>query len=313
MKTTQSYDAAIHEYEQVLQLDPGYLWAHLNMADCLRALGKHGEALEHNQKAVEMDPGEGCGHTKLRLPHTAPGITLSSRMPCRFSDLLIAGNMLALFGVGVGYLEHKRVPEAVEHLQRGLALDPNHVASYLKLAEAFRTLGMHDGAVQALESALSIDENHADAHHRLALELDDKGQKQQARRHYLRAIKLDPKLRDTHLNLAVLLEAEGDIAEAKVHLDHVMRMDPNNAQVHHLLGVMADNEGHLDDAAAHYSKAVKVSQVQSPALLYNAALLSQDMGNTIDYVRYLQMLVHADSSFADVKERLAAHTTSHLA
>jgi len=114
----------------------------------------------------------------------------------------------------------------------------------------------------------------------------------------------------THLCLGIILEGEHDIKAAQEHLREAARLDPLLPEAQHLLGVIADNLGQLENAADLYEKAIHLQQRRrdstvSPELYYNAALVSQVLGNTSQYVHYLNALVTVDSGFADVRNRLA--------
>src|SRR5687767_3673900 len=61
------------------------------------------------------------------------------------------------------YLKSERYEEAVIQFRNALALDPDHVPSYLGSAKAFQRLGNHQSALEAFQKAIGLDSKNVEA------------------------------------------------------------------------------------------------------------------------------------------------------
>lgn len=60
-----SYESAIPKYLAVLEADPNHVLAHMSLAVLYGKVGKHREAIEHGEKAVQIEPGEVFNYSAL--------------------------------------------------------------------------------------------------------------------------------------------------------------------------------------------------------------------------------------------------------
>ncbi|MGH7175951.1 MAG: tetratricopeptide repeat protein, partial [Tepidisphaeraceae bacterium] len=65
--------------------------------------------------------------------------------------------------LGIALDRQRKVEQAIESFERGIALDPNDAEAHTLLGAAYGKLGRYDRAVEHLQTALRIDPNHAGA------------------------------------------------------------------------------------------------------------------------------------------------------
>jgi tetratricopeptide (TPR) repeat protein len=96
------HDEAIHDFERVLQLEPGHVEAHRQCCGSLLIMGRPNRALEHAEAALKLAPHEAYTH----------------------------------FYLGEAYISLKRYDEAVTSLKRAVELDatPDQFSSALNRA-----------------------------------------------------------------------------------------------------------------------------------------------------------------------------------
>jgi tetratricopeptide (TPR) repeat protein len=136
-------------------------------------------------------------------------------------------------------LAQNRVPEAIAHFERALALRPNHAQGYSNLGNAY--LRAHDprraiatyqrGLAQKTDEPLvrSLLENNLGSALGLTGDLDS------AIRHFQAALALNPLFPEAHTNLAMALAARGQTQEAIEHLHAALRLNPKNQQARDFL------------------------------------------------------------------------------
>ncbi|SFT97523.1 MULTISPECIES: tetratricopeptide repeat protein [Pseudomonas] len=71
-------------------------------------------------------------------------------------------NALLRFGLGKGYLDAGDCAQAIEHLQRCVAFDPNYSAAWKLLGKALQADGQTDAARNAWEQGVAAAQAHGD-------------------------------------------------------------------------------------------------------------------------------------------------------
>jgi tetratricopeptide (TPR) repeat protein len=107
--------------------------AHTNLAEALLKKGKIDEAVEHCEKALQIDPNQAFAHSAL----------------------------------GLAFLQKGRVDEAVGHLQRAVEITPTS-PDHSNLGVALIRVGRVKEALAHYDMALQIDPNDIDAQNNMA-------------------------------------------------------------------------------------------------------------------------------------------------
>jgi len=189
---------AIAQYEQALQIQPGYPQAQYNLGNALSKMGRLGEAMEHWNQAVRLNPD--------------------------FAE--------ARYNLGVALMGLGRVSEAVGQLEQVLRDKPDSAEAHNSLGAALMRLGQVPEAIGQYEQALRIQPDSAEAHNNLGIALFQVGRQREAIGQYEQALRIKPGYLEAHFNLAVALEEAGRVAEAIGQYEQVLRIKPDytNAQ-----------------------------------------------------------------------------------
>jgi len=141
--------------------------------------------------------------------------------------------------------------------------------------------------------------------------MDDSDRLYKAKAHYMDALEIEPTRGMTHLNLGLLYEAEGDDVNAEIHLHAALNLDMDSieatATIHHVLAIIKDRAGELYEAKAHYDNAIVLlvqCTIVPVEVYYNAALLSEALGEHGRYEQHLVDLVGSHGDVYDVQVRL---------
>ncbi len=131
-------DAAIHEYQETLRINPKYFEAHNNLGIALASKGDLDAAIHAYQKALRINPNYMEAHNNL-------GVALASK-----------GDFNA----------------AIHEYQETLRINPNYLEARINLGIALASKGDFNAAIYEYQEVLKINPNHMMAKIKLGLALD---------------------------------------------------------------------------------------------------------------------------------------------
>ena len=166
----QRLDEAKHHFEQVIRYAPDHLAAHLNLGAILLGQRDFAAAINHLQRALQLDPPP--------------------------SDAAYLHNNL-----GVAFLEQGQVDQAIEHFEQALAFDSKYEMAHGNLANALVKKDRLDEAAEHYRRSLQLKPRQAATRVNLARVLARQGQRDQAVEHYQEALAIQPKLAAAHFGL----------------------------------------------------------------------------------------------------------------
>ena len=175
---------------QWLRTDPQSVNAHYNLGFGLAQLGRHQEAVQAYERALEIEPDYGYAHNNL-------------------------GNALTQVG--------KRA-EAIGHFRKALELDASYAEAHHNLANVLVEESRRDEALEHLREAVRLRPDFAEAQMNLGNLLTGKGNAAEAVTRYRSALKLKPDFAEAHNNLANALVALGRLREAISHYSEALRI-----------------------------------------------------------------------------------------
>jgi Flp pilus assembly protein TadD len=155
-------------------------------------------------------------------------------------------------------LERGQVNEAIAHLQKALALQPDDAGLHINLGIALAGKGQTDNAIRLYREALRLEPDYADAHNGLGVALQNKGQMDEAIRQLQEAIRLKPDHAEAHYNLGVAFYLQGRTAEAIRQFQTVIRLKPDHAEAHNNLGTALGLRGQTAEAIRHFQQALRL-------------------------------------------------------
>jgi tetratricopeptide (TPR) repeat protein len=241
-------EEALKEYDMALVSDPELVAARYNRAGALLSLQKYAEAarmfrdVAHRARRFpEAYLYEGLARLKNQQS------VLAASALYRASELGLDTPVLHL-ALGMACQEQGMDSEAVNHLQRALAADPQDEEIYQLLSVSLVRDGNLKEAARVLEQAFYMGPQDAESHFVLGLKLFLCEQPNNAARHFMMAAAKGRRGADTFFGLGQALFMSGDVESAIRSLSLAARLNPSAPEVHFALGVALYHDGNLNSA-----------------------------------------------------------------
>jgi len=270
---TGQYEQAVEEFQRAVQLEPTNDQAYSGLAQAYQHLNKLDEAEKTYQRAISLRPQYPDGYVRLgtfylQQAQYAKGVDMFSK-----AVELAPDSYRAYFNLGAAFADQARYAEAIPPFEHSIAIRPTYIA-YNNLGTVYLRLRRFADAAHAYREATKLDNREylawgglGDAYHYL-------GDRAQAMEAYKRAIEL-----------------------AKEQL----QVNPNDAEV---LGDVADYyamQGDRQQALFYLDRSLQFGRGNKD-LLFNAALVYADLGETGVALEWLKKSLDAGFSAATVRE-----------
>jgi len=268
--TSHGPEDASKEFQEALKLDPKYVRAMRNMADCLLLSGKVEEARDQLNKALTLEPKRDELHAMLAQVLLALEQPDEAASEAHTAVNLNKKNVDALNTIGMVYMYYRDdLGEATEYFSRAVAADPRRWESYVNLGLAFYQMESWYRARREFKNALD----------RIPTATIANTAQQQAYLYYLiartyhatamypqevealnEALGRYPSHLDTLRQLAQAYEAQQKYRAAQQVLEDALKYSAGaqeDADINVQLGQMLEKEGRPHEAIAAYSAALK--------------------------------------------------------
>lgn len=240
-------DLVIDALRQTIRLAPSYLPARLKLAEALLNAGRLDES--------------GARFAELTDPACAPAVH---------------------FGLGTIAARQGRQTEAVEHLERAIALFPEFGAAHYALARAYRVMGRRDDAEaevarhaqfgarwpaieDPLAAAVATLREDPGALVQRGVKQADAGDIEAAIASHEAALALNPSFAQAHANLISLYGRVRNWTKAEEHYRAVVKLAVNVADAHYDYGVLLGLQEQWENAAAAYRLALALNPQHAQA------------------------------------------------
>jgi protein O-mannosyl-transferase len=197
------------------------------------------------------------------------------------------------------------VDEAVEHVEKALALKPDYAEARNNLGLALASRGRLDEALAQYRKALELEPAYAEARNNLGFLLARRGQVDEAIAQYRRALEIDPGLARAHYNLAEALTAREQTDEAAVHLRMALALRPEYAEAHNSLGVILAERGKVNEARDQFFKAVELNPQYADAR-NNLGIVLARSGRLDEAIVHFQKALQDDPLSTEIRNNLRA-------
>jgi tetratricopeptide (TPR) repeat protein len=273
-------DAAIDAYRRAISERPSLSKAENNLILALVKAGRGPEGLDRARALVARSPQDPNSYFTLGLAQSEQDID-GALASFRRTLELAPRHVLARYNLALVLKRADRLTDAVDELQRAIAIEPRADAHYLLGVIAWQQ-GDLDRAVEALRAAVSIDPSSADGHYTLGAVLKAKRDWNGAIAALRRAIKLAPDLPPAHYMLAQVLQQSGNHAEARAELAEEERLRERQGREREALvltaaGIQQRDAGDLQGALQTFRKATYASETYAPAH-YQTGLILRRLG-----------------------------------
>jgi|GEM_PF-1874180 len=239
--------ALIHEFEEIVKLDPTSVLARLDLAAAYLGENRLEEAGNTYESVLE-------------------------RQPKHKDALKIAGDLLRQ----QGHLE-----EAAKRYERLRRLAPDDPRPVFLLGALYHQAGNLAAAEKMFIDAAQFPQLRAEAWSNLGAVMVEQGRAKEARWFLMRAAQSRPNKASVRYNYAVLLRALDLQADALNELHAAAEIDPTDAQIRFAAGVVALRLGLLREAQEQFAATLALAPSHAGAA-HNLKLLSKVMGGQVE-------------------------------
>ncbi len=158
--------------------------------------------------------------------------------------------------LGILALQARKPQQAVELIEKAIALDPAVPTAYCNLGSALTALQRHAEALASFDTAIALKADLADAHGNRAAALNALRQFEQALASCDKALALKPGYPEAHNNRAHALSALKRYEDAVSSCDRAIALRPNYPEAYNNRGNAFNALGRHTEAVASYDKAI---------------------------------------------------------
>jgi len=289
--------AALETCEKAVEQGPRLALAHACLGQAYMAEGEYQKAADQYRHALELEPtsddaygGLASAYEKLNRPSEAEASFQRA--------IALRPNYWATYNwLGLFYMDHAKYSQASEMFSQVVALAPDSFTGYYNLGGVRILQGKYAEAIPLLEKSLSIRatgdavSNLAVAYFQMRRYADSAGQ-------FERAVQLDPKnyvlwgnLGDAYYWSPGQREKSGEAYGRAITLgEEKLRVNPNDAQLLSSLGMYHAMRDEKKAALDNLNGSLKL-QPKEPNLIFNAAIVYQQLGNTKEALNSLERAV----------------------
>lgn len=189
-----------------------------------RQSGRFIEALEANQKAVEL------------IPNDAE----------------------ALMNLGIVYNELGNLIETEKCYRQAIELKPDFIKAYINLGNNLKDQGKIKQSENCYRKVISIDNSNFGAYNNLGNILKESGNLEESEINFRRAIALYPNYSEAYNNLANVLIDMKKFDDGEINLKHAISLNPNLAEAYNSLGLISLIRKEKDNALKYFKKAIQL-------------------------------------------------------
>ena len=209
--------------------------------------GKNQEAIEHFQRALELDPVNSEAYRGMARAYEALG-------------------------------DKENLDKAEATYLKAIQLKPGYWAGYSNLGRFYYRLGNNESAAQQFKEAIGLTPDNFRAYASLGAIYYHMERFEEAQAMYERSLKIEPNL-FAYQNLGVLYWHQSKYGAAAETYEKALSLNPQNYQMHgYLAASYYWSGGQLDKALLNYQKAAEMAEEHRKLNPKNAAVLSDLAG-----------------------------------
>ena len=182
-------------------------------------------------------------------------------------------NFLALHHLGLASMSAEKLPEAVEHFNAALRLEPGYPQARFARGMAFGLAGELNAAGADFQDAIRLKPDYYQAYFQLGKVLALQLKLEAAKTNFLEAVRLRPDYAEAQTLLGNVFQLQGRWDDAILHLQAAVNARPDLAQGHYFLANALTHQNKLFEAAAQLDFTLQLSPDFVPALKDLALLL----------------------------------------
>jgi serine/threonine-protein kinase len=270
---TGQYEQAAEEYQKAVELDPSAERAYVGVADAFTRLNRLSDAEDAYRHAIAANPNSAFVYERL----------------------------------GIFYLQQAQYAKAAETFQKAINLAPESYVHYSNLGAADLYLGDYPAAIAAFEQSLRL-RPAPGAYANLGTAYYQSRRFADAASNYQRALGYNQHDPDLWGNLADAYHFSGQQPKALdaykkqlALLNDQLKVNPRDAQLQGEVASCYASLGDKSQATAHLALSLEYGRGNKD-LLFNAAVVYNDLGETGDALEWLHKSLLAGYSASIVRD-----------
>jgi len=297
------FDDAIHNLERAIMIEPNYAEAHNNLGNIYKDLERCDEAIISYEKAIIIKPDYLEAH--YNLANIFQDLNkMDAAIESYKKVLIIKPNFIeVLNNLGVILQNHSHTENAIEYFEEALLIDPDFAEAHNNLGNSFRELGQLDNAFNSYEKAISIKPEFTDANFNLAVIYQEYKEFDKAIRHYLKVIKANADYAPAHNNLGVIYKEIKKISKSVESLEKAIFINPNYAEAHYNLGASLQEFEYFEKALKHYEEAIAINPSYAEAF-NNLGIVLKELDRLDDAVKFYKQALAIKPGYAEAYNNL---------
>lgn len=133
LKRQGKIEEAIDHFNRALQINPGYAKAHNNLGTALASQGKTAEAIKHFGIALYINPGYAAAHSNIGVTLAGQDEVEKAIVHFRAALRLKPDYAKVHSNLGAALVRQGKLPEALEHFYTALRLKPDDIQTFKNL------------------------------------------------------------------------------------------------------------------------------------------------------------------------------------
>ena len=290
---------AMDAYKKVLELNPRFVAAQLELARLSRLTGDKEAALRYAEGATQAAPDSGLARIEVVRSLIAQGQL--SRAEDELGQLLRgAPNVAAVHALnGALHALRNDEPAARASYNRALELAPGNIEAVGGLIALDLKKKQFDPAIKRLDAELAKQPDRTDLLTLAARVYDEAGQADRAEQALRRAITVNPRFLTGYALLAERYVKQGRLDDARVEFERIVKRDPRLVGPRTMVGMILEVQGKRDEAKRSYAATVADLGV-APIAANNLAFMYAEDGTNLDAA--LQLASAAKKEMPDSPE-----------
>jgi protein O-mannosyl-transferase len=204
---------------------------HNNLGAALYEKGDWEEALEHSEKAVQIDP---------EIENNRNNLTKT------------------LISLGRDRVDHGKLDDAIQYFNRAVNIAPSDAEAHNYLGIALAMHNELEAATQHFRRAIELQPDRSDIRFNLGNVLAKQGNLDESAEHFREALKIRPDYAEAYNSLGRVMAARGQLERAIDYFRKAVAIRPDYAEAHESLARALAQQGKRDEAVQHFQEAVRI-------------------------------------------------------
>jgi Flp pilus assembly protein TadD len=255
---TNRQSEALDANQKAIQLAPDDAETHNNLGNAFIALGRLDEAEVSLRQAITKKPDYHEAYNNLGIMLKDLGRLDEAEVSLKQAILIKPSFIETHYNLGCVLKELGRLDEAEVNFRQVITLKPNDVEAHNNLGITLKELDRLDEAEVTLRQAIALKFDYAEGHNNLGVTLQKLGRLGDAEVSFRQALAFNSDFPHAHNNLGGVLKELGRLDEAEVSFRQTIAIKYDDTEAHNYLGATLRLMGRLEEAEVSFRKAIKL-------------------------------------------------------